>query len=239
MNRKKSLFGALVVGALCIAAFNAAAASASTWEVCGGANGGGTLVRWNSGCSEPVNKGPNETFAVPNSLTGTPITAKGASSFSLAATVGEVKFKVGCTGMSSTEAVVNNGGSGTTMTATGTGVASLTGCTVAEPAACSVAATLPSTGLNLAAEGTSLKFAPEGGGKFMAITVSGALCPAALKGEKEVKGSATSAEVTMVKQGFTAASGSTLTISGQTVTFIGEYTAVVTATGESLGIGTP
>jgi hypothetical protein len=242
MNRTKAVMGALVVCALSIGAFNAVNASASTIEFCAAAGaGGGTGLRWNAACNKSEASGPNETYKL---AAGTPYAAAitNTSIHVISSAVAGVKITISCTGFEGVETTFENVET-VEGEVKGSGKAQFTGCSVTAPSGgvCTVPEKLETVPLSLSAKGTStgIKYAPVSGEKIITVAVGGAGCPAVLKGEKEIKGSATSVESTMVSQEFTTTSSS-LTFAGQAATLTGVYHARVAATGDLLGVvGTP
>lgn len=226
-----------------MAAFSAANASAATYETYNTKSlGGGTGTLWNTSCTAEEAGGPNETYPIALN-TAKPVNVTGTSNFVLSATVGGVAFQITCEGLESVGGTITNTEpKAGEMVGTGTGKSKFTKCKATKPAGnvCTVAETLETVELSSKTVEMGIKYTPKEGETFITITVGGASCPAALKGEKAVKGSAESATFDMVTQEFTAASGSALTFGGQAATFTGKYhVANVDGTGMLIGIGTP
>jgi len=242
MNKKKSLVGALLASALCVCAlgaFAATSASAATMHECL-STGGGTGTKYTtSECNTP-GSGSFETVAIPAG-SAVNVTPTGTSNFTLGITAGGVKFKISCTGLmgigteAGGEATAENNAS--PMDVKGMGRSEFTGCGVVEPTTCTVNSTLTTTDLTSTTEGLKTKFTANSG-TFINILVGGTSCPEALKGNKAVKGSATSVANGTTSQEFTETS-SALTFGGQAATFLGKYHTATKANGVLIALEEP
>lgn len=224
MSRRIAGLATLVLLALCVGAVAGDRAAASNLELheCWNASiTSFSLVRYaNSECTTEKAGGAWGWKLTSEAVSGT---VSMAGSSSLAATVAGIKFRIECSGLNGSGSGENSGGK-----ILGTGiVVHYTGCTVPEPTGgkCSVAEELSTNSLKAESNGTKIKYVPTSGATYMTISVSGATCPEALKGTKEVKGQATAAvegtgSVKGAIQSFTATSGSELTYGGQAATFL-------------------
>jgi hypothetical protein len=235
MTRIKASLGLLVACALCLAAFGAANASAANVELhtCEHLVGTGGIKYDASDC---VNQGGTEqwTFKKITAKTTTEVTA--GSESTLAATVGGIKFKIACTGITGMGDAENSGekivGSAITV--------NYTGCSVTEPAGkgCTVSSTLSTETLKSESKEMTIKYEPVGS-KFITIAVSGC-SSAVLNGNKEVTGSAVAEVPSPGKvQSFTATSGSALKYAGQTATFVSANGLKMAEGGATLAALTP
>jgi hypothetical protein len=165
-----------------------------------------------------------------------------ASASSLAATVGGVKFKVECSGLNGSGSGENSSGRivGTEI------VLHYTGCATTEPAGgkCVVPIELSTNTLKAESGEMKVRFEAAGAGPIMSVTVAGAECPEALKGTKEVTGQVTAlvegaGSFNGTIQSFTATSGSSLKLGGQTATYLGSDGVEDAVAGVSVGAVTP
>jgi hypothetical protein len=241
MSKGKAGLGALLACALCLCGFTAANASAANLHLHECASSGFTTVMTpfeDSNCTTTKVGGGFGWKVIP---TGTSVTANVASptTQTLATTVGGVKFKIECSGLNGGGSAKNEGekiiGSGI--------VLHYTGCSAVEPTGgkCTVAAELTTNTLKSESiEGEmKIKYEPSAAGPLITIAVSGASCPEALKGNKEVTGSATALveESGMGKiEEFTSTS-SALKYAGQASTYTGTN-GLKTAGGVVLGATT-
>lgn len=225
MSLKKAGIGLAITAALLVAAVGASAASAASITVhkCEVATGTGTS--YTSGTC--TTEGAGGFQKVPFTTTEG-VEVANASAFELKTTNGGVNFVIKCTGLegsgTATDAGEQINGSGITLT--------YTGCTVTAPAGkgCKVQAgptaekittnTLKSTTTRSEAGNFKTTYLPASGETFVTIAVSGC-STAALNGNKEVTGSASTTESTdTMKQTFTESS-SNLKFGGQSAKLIG------------------
>lgn len=252
MNRCRSLFGvviACVLSACAMCALGASSASALTWHECmekvGTPEGNGYT---NAECSETASSPGGKFHWVPIEE---PMTARPTSTgnFNLTATVGGVKFKIVCTGLTGTASAKNEEVGGV-MGVSGTGVAEYSGCTVTEPSGkgCTVANPIKTVELAFTTKEMSFVYNPKSGETFTTIVVSGCSVTA-LNGEKLVKGTAvasveapstgTNMGTGPTTQTFSTTSGSTLTFGGQSATLTGALHYATTEEGPKVAALTP
>lgn len=223
MTRRNSILGALFLGAVCLCAFGAATAFAASIQLheCKEATGGTgeTAVRYSdSNCQTENESGKFSTQLVTGSKV--PVTAYGTGAFGLLSVLSGVKVNIDCSTLTGEGTAENSG-----EIAKGEGVAVFSGCVVSEPAGkgCTVKEPIMTNIVKGDTKGMKVHFVPAAGETFVTFAIEGATCPAGIKGEKPVKGSATG-EVTEgapTAVEFTESSGSSLSFGGQTLKFIG------------------
>jgi hypothetical protein len=230
--------GAILCG-LCLVAFAAPTASAVTLHECKEAVGTGVAYS-DSACSTKSESGKFQTVPIPvNTSVGLTFTA--TSSAVLSTTVAGVKFAITCTGGSGSGTARNVETGGVMKVIGSEGHVKFEGCAVTTPAGgkCTVPATLETNTVKSETSEMNDVISPAAGTAFITIPVSGAECPAALKGSKEVAGKASGVNTTGTTTEFTTTSGSALTFGGQTATLTGSTHSKVTTTGVRVGLLTP
>lgn len=179
MSRIKVMIGVLSAAALVVCALGASSASALTMEECNAPAGPETGVACNGGFWKGA--------------TGA-IRATGGES-TLFSTVGGVEFEIVCKKLTGT-GTSENVESGGQMHIKGTNiVVSYEECAVTKPAGgkCTVPSTITTNNLKATTVSGTMgqKYEPTEGSTFVSIAVGGAECPVALKGTKNVTGTAT------------------------------------------------
>jgi hypothetical protein len=252
MKRIKAVAGLMVLSGLCLCAFAASNASASTLHECTEKAANSTATEFTSSTCATAGKGNFRTTPIVGkkqvfpTLTETTFAEKTAGEINgvhavLHTVAGGVSFQITCKGIASANSFVENKEVGGKMVYEGTGTTEFTGCETVGTlkGICTVPATLPTQPLTQTIEdGTEMKvvFKPTtAGGPFIIIPIEGASCPEAFKGNQpvtgEAKGTVTTAEPQSIS--FNSASGSTL--------FLGKLPAQFTAKihfGTTVG-GTP
>jgi len=224
MSRIKVMVGVLCAAGLCIAALGASSASALTLHECGDSSTPGATVI-SSGC--PIVDGKQQVH-IPISGPQT-VKPTGTANSVLKITVGGVNFQIVCTGMSGTGTAENvTSGDGKHMGIAGSGITvTYENCAVTEPVKCAVPTSITTNSLKseTVTATDKQKYTPTSGTVFVTINVTGAECPVAFKGEKNVTGSAVSVNnETTGEQEFTTTSGSELKFGGQNATFTSKNT---------------
>jgi hypothetical protein len=219
MSRMKVTLGVLLAaGALF--ALSASSASALTMHDCSGALG--TTPPVTTGCPEGQSHVP---------LAGEQtVKAKSGSTSRLTMTIAGIGFEIQCTSLTGTGKVKNIESGGNMLIERSATTVTYKGCSVTKPTGkgCAVPSELTTNSLKaITTAGTMRqKYTPTSGSVFIKINITGPeTCNAALKGEKEITGSASSeyTESTGV-QFFNASTGSELKYAGQSASFISENT---------------
>jgi hypothetical protein len=238
------MLGALLVSALCVCAFGVSNAAAVTFHQC--ENGTGQTA---SECEPGVHTTPIVgSHKIKPTLT--PTTGTAETHAVLAATIGGIKTKITCTGLTGSGSVENVEGIEGKMSVTGKElIQEFTGCVLVEPGQnCTVPATITTNkskmeSIDNTTTGTmQQKFTPESGEIFTGIVISGCTGGAAiLNGTKNVTGTATSEVLAAspTSAEFTSTTGSALKFGGQTATFEMVYHIATADNGKTLALETP
>jgi hypothetical protein len=221
MTRGKSILGALIVCAACLCAFGAANASAANiqlHECINISNGSGThATKYEEGCKNAI---PGGTWETVKQIKRSKLISTRTSRATLSAVLSGVEVEIQCEGEEG-EGEAENTETGVSGESFGE---SFSECVLTKPAGkgCTVPATIKTKALTVSTKEMNVNYVPKEGTTFVTIPIEGATCPAALKGNKEVTGSASAvvsaAEPTSAE--FTTTSGSALKFGGQTATFI-------------------
>jgi hypothetical protein len=219
---------------LCLCGFATASASAAnvTIHSCTFHNGTAGAKYTANTCSPGTRNDITGEWTWFEIIGSTTANVSNASASSLAATVGGVKFKIACSGLNGGGTAENSSGK-----ILGSGIVlHYTGCSVTEPSGgkCTVASELTTNTLKAESNEMKVKYEPSGSTPFITIAVSGASCPEALKGNKEVTGQATAEVPEGAIEEFTSTSGSALKYAGQAATYLGNN-GLVNGSGEVLG----
>ncbi|HSS33155.1 MAG TPA: hypothetical protein VLL27_07730 [Solirubrobacterales bacterium] len=219
MSQLKASVAVLLASIACLCALGTATSSAAGLELHRCTKGLGTLnKRYSTSNCAPGTTVPEGAYTWKPWLTKPPVAVREASSFSLGATVGGVKFGVACSSLKGSGEIENTGGK-----AVGEGSMTLIGCVVSEPAekGCEVPAEISTTSLKLETGESTVTYTPASGTKFTTVKVSGCSV-SALNGEKAVTGTATAVVPEMGPQQFTSTS-SALKFAEQKATFVGSF----------------
>ncbi len=242
MTRRKSILGALIACVVCLGAFGAANASAENIRmhecINTGGNGTGTTgIKFAANCTKTEPGGTWETVLQKVGFRSRIKTTRTSKAI-LSAVLSGVEVKIECEGeegegeAENTETGVSGEGFGE----------SFTECALTKPAekGCTVPATIKTTALSVSTKEMNVNYVPKEGTTFVVIPIEGATCPAALKGEKAVTGSASAvvSEAEPTSAEFTSTSGSALKFGGQTATFIFKAHSA-TKEGTTIALETP
>jgi hypothetical protein len=205
MISRKSIMEALLLSAICLCAFGASSASATTIHQCEATKGKGTTRFSDSGCTTKSAAGAFETVPIEGLQkvvpTLTPTTGTSETHAVISGNFASIKYAITCTGLSSANSVAENIEVGGKMGAKGTGKLEFTGCSISLPelpgSGCTVPATIATEEMALTTEDMTVEpklmtviFTPVNKeNKIATFSMSGCTGSAAfLNGAKTLKG---------------------------------------------------